>query len=100
MAFLTSDVVMGTCYRLPDERDWCLPVGLIPFPRALSLGEIRGCCVPRASLGSLFTGWGCGPTWIIVWPRGSQCSWLGPDFPKMVTSRGTHVDEYSQDLCL
>ena len=37
---------------------------------ALSLGEIGGGCVPPGSLGSLFTdGWGCGPTWIIVWPQ-------------------------------
>ena len=37
-------------------------VGLIPLPLvggALSLGEIRGRCVPGGSLGSLFTdGWG------------------------------------------
>ena len=37
--------------------------------RALSLDEIRGGCVPGGSLSSLFTnGWGCDPTWIIVWP--------------------------------
>ena len=40
---------------------------------ALSLGEIRGGSVPGVSLGSLSTnGWGCDPTWIIVWPEGSQ----------------------------
>ena len=40
---------------------------------ALSLGEIRGGCVPRASLGSLLPdGWGCVPTQIVVWPRASQ----------------------------
>ena len=51
-------------------------VGLIPIPLvggALSLGEIRGGCVPGGSLGSLFTdGWGCDPTWIIVWPGAFQ----------------------------
>ena len=50
---------------------------LIPFlvvGGALSLDEIRGGCVPGASLGSLFTdGWGCDPTWIIVCPGASQC---------------------------
>ena len=44
---------------------------LIPIPLvggALSLGEIRGGCVPGASLGSLFTdGPSCDPTWIVVW---------------------------------
>ena len=30
----------------------------------------------------------------------SQHWWVGPDFPKMVTSRGTHTHECSQDLCL
>ena len=40
----------------------------------LSLGEIRGGCVPGGSLGSLFTdGQGCDPTWTVVWPRASQC---------------------------
>ena len=39
---------------------------------ALSLDEIRVGCVPEGSLGSLFTdGWGCDPTWIIVWPGAS-----------------------------
>ena len=51
-------------------------VEVIPIPlvgRALSLGEIRGGCVTGVSLGSLFTdGWGCDPTWIIVWPGASQ----------------------------
>ena len=32
-----------------------------------ALGEIRGSCVIRVSLGSLFTdGWGCDLTWIRV----------------------------------
>ena len=40
---------------------------------ALSLHVIRGICVPEGSLGSLFTeGWGCDPTWIVVWPGASQ----------------------------
>jgi len=40
---------------------------------ALSLDEIRGSCVPVGSLGSLFTdGWGCDPTWIVVWLGASQ----------------------------
>ena len=54
----------------------------------------------RGSLGSLFTeGWGCDPTWIVVCPEASQCCWVEPDFPKMATSRETHADEYSQELC-
>ena len=51
-------------------------VGLIPIPLvggALSLCEIRGSCVPGVSLGSLcMDGWGCDPTWIVVWPGASQ----------------------------
>ena len=40
---------------------------------ALSLGEIRGGCVPRGSLGSLFAdGWGCVPTQFVLWPGASQ----------------------------
>ena len=49
---------------------------LIPNPLvgwALFLGEIRGGCVPRGSLGSLFIEeWGCDPTWIVVCPGASQ----------------------------
>ena len=49
---------------------------LIPIPLVdgvLSLGEIRGSHVPGWSLGRLFTdGWGCDPTWIVVWPGVSQ----------------------------
>ena len=53
------------------------------------------------SFNSLFTdGWGCDPTWIIVWSGASQPWWVGPDFSKMVTCKGTHTDDYSRDLCL
>ena len=51
-------------------------VELIPIPLvggALSLGEIRGGCVPWGSLGSLCTdGWGYDPTWIVVCPGAPQ----------------------------
>ena len=51
-------------------------VGFIPIPLVggdLSLGEITDGCMPRGSLGSVFTdGWGCDPTWIIVLPGASQ----------------------------
>ena len=54
-------------------------MGLIHNPLlsgALFIGEIRGSYVPcvwGGSLGSLFTdGWGCDPTWIVVWPEVSQ----------------------------
>ena len=61
-------------------------VGLIPNPLvggALSLGEIRGSCVPGESLSSLFTnGWGCDPTWIIVWPGVLRANRWGQTFPK------------------
>ena len=51
------------------------------------------------SLDSLFTdGWGCNPTWIVVWPGASQRLWMGPDFSNTATSRGTHADDYSRDL--
>ena len=57
--------------------------------------------MPGVSLGSLFTeGRGCAPTWIAVCPGASQADLrVGPDFPKMATSRETHADEYSQELC-
>ena len=45
-------------------------------------------------------GWGCIPTQIIVWPEDSQPWWVGPDFSKMATSKGAHIDDYSWDLCL
>ena len=79
-------------------------MGLIPIPLVigtLSLDEIRGGCVPGEFLGSLFTdGRGYDPTWIIVWPGASQCWWVGPDFTHLATFRGTHIDEYSLELCL
>ena len=57
--------------------------------------------MPGGSLGSLFTdGRGCEPTWIVVWPGASQHCWVGPDFPKMATSREVHANVYSQELCL
>ena len=98
---------MGACCRLPAGRDWCLPTGRWGW--FLSLWWVGLClwvrlevgCVPGGPLGSLFTdGWGSGPTWIIVWPGASQPWWVGPDCPKMATSRGTHADEQSWDLCL
>ena len=57
---------------------------LIPLvDGTLSLGEIRGGCVPGGSLGSLFTDkWGCDPTWIVVWAGASQHWWWGQIFPK------------------
>ena len=47
---------------------------LIPLvDGALSMGDIKGSCVPGHSLGSLFVdGWGCDPTWLIVWSGASQ----------------------------
>ena len=70
-------------------------LGLIPTPLvggALSLGEIIVGRVSGGSLGSLFTdGSDCDPTWIVVWPGASQCSWVGPDFPTMATSRETRT---------
>ena len=52
-------------------------VGLIPIPLvggALSLGEIRGGCVPGGSLGRLFAdGWGCDLIRITIWPGTPQC---------------------------
>ena len=60
------------------------------------MGEILGSCVPGGTLGSLFAdGWGCDPTWIIIWPGASKHLWVGPYFSKMATSRETHTDDYS-----
>ena len=90
---------MGACCRLPDRGTGACQIPLPLVHGVLSLGEIRHGCVPGGPLGSLFTdGWGCDPTWIIVWPEASQCWRVGPDFPKMATSRGTHADEYSREL--
>ena len=60
---------------------------LIPIPLvggALSLGEIRGGCVcGGVSLGSLFTdGWGCDPTWIVIWHNNNSADGWGQIFPK------------------
>ena len=64
---------------------------LIPVPLvggALSLDGIKGGSEAGGYLGSLFTeGRGCGPTWFVVCPGASQCRRVGPDFPKMATSR-------------
>ena len=47
---------------------------LIPLlSGALSLGMIRGSCVPGGSLGSLFANeWGSVPILFVVWPGASQ----------------------------
>ena len=48
-----------------------IPISLVGG--ALSVGEIRGSCVPWGSLCSPFIdGWGCDPTWIVTWPGASQ----------------------------
>ena len=69
---------------------------------ALSLGEIRGGCVPGGSLGRMFTDWwGC--LWCCLdycWPGASQRWRVEPDFPKMATSKGTQTDDYFKELCL
>ena len=76
---------------------WKVELILIPLVGgALSLGEIRGGCVPGVHLGSLFAGGrGCLPTLIIVWPEASQPCWVGPDFSHLASSRGAHADDYS-----
>ena len=68
----------------------------------MSLGEIRGSCVPGGSLGSLFT------EGVAVIPPGllfglgllSADGWGWPDFPKMATSRERNASDYSQELCI
>ena len=56
-----------------DACPWVGRADSNPSGGALSLDGIRGSCVPEGSLGSLFTdGWGCDPTWIVVWPGASQ----------------------------
>ena len=54
---------------------WYRELILIPLVGgALSLDGISCGCVPKGSLGSLFTdGWGCDPTWVVVCPGASQC---------------------------
>ena len=55
--------------------------------------------MPGGSLGNLFSdGWGCFPTWNVVSPGACQHWCVGPDFPKMATSRERHADEYSREL--
>ena len=76
---------------------------LIPVPLvhvALSLGEIRGSCVPGGSLGSLFTdGQGCDPTWIVVWP-GASLMMVGVRYSQNAHLHERHAAEYSLELCL
>ena len=62
---------------------------------ALSLSVIRGSCVPRRSLGSVFVDGGALFTCFFVWPGASQPCWVRPDFSKMATSRGVHANDYS-----
>lgn len=51
---------------------------------AMYLGVIRGRCVPRRTLGSLFVyGRSCVPTLLIVWPGASQPFWMVQDSSKM-----------------
>ena len=50
---------------------------------ASSLGDIRGSCVPRGSLGSLFTdGWGCDPTGLLFGLGLLSAEGWGQIFPK------------------
>ena len=71
---LVAKVHLGLAIGFLMGRAGACPLvgGLISIPLmggALSLCEIRGGCVPGVSLGNLLTdGWGCDPTWIIVWP--------------------------------
>ena len=62
----------------------------------LSLDVIRGGCVPEGSSGSLFAdGWDCVPTSFVVLSWGFSALMGGPDFSKMVTSRGVHTNYHS-----
>ena len=54
-------------------------------------------CLRVGSLCGWFAdGEGCVPTWFVVWHGVSQPLWVGPDFFKMVTSRGDHTDLFLQ----
>ena len=65
-----------------------------PVGGTLSLCVVRGGCVPRMSLVSLFAdGWDCVPIWFVIQPTASQPWWVGPDFSKMTTSRGVYADD-------
>ena len=79
-------------------------MGLIPIPlvgEALSLGEIRGSCVPGGGvpLGSVFTDGAVIPPELLFGLGLLSADGWGQIFPKMATSRETHTDEYSQELC-
>ena len=55
---------------------------------------IRGSCMPGGSLGSMIAnGWGCVPTWFVIWPGVSQPLWVRQGFSKMATFRGIHSDD-------
>ena len=77
---LVGEVDTGTCGRLPDRRDLCLPTGrwsrvlsLWWVVSALSLDVMKSSCVPGRALDSLFAGgWGHIPTLFVVWPGASQ----------------------------
>ena len=65
----------------------------------MSLGVIRGSCVPGRTLGSLFAdGYGCVPTFFVVQPGASLPLCIEPDFFKMAASRGAHADVDSLGL--
>ena len=106
---LVAEVGTGACCRLLDGKDWCLSTGRWCW--LLSLWCMRLCLwvwfevvVCHRGVGSLGTlsadGWGCVPTWFVLWSGAFDLLWVGPDFSKMAACRGTQADDYSWDLCL
>ena len=91
---------------LMGETSACPPVGAADSFPSGGWGFVSGwdkewlSAWKGSSLSSLFDNvWGCDPTQIIVWPGVSQPWWVGPDFSKVATSRRTHTDGYSWELC-
>lgn len=61
---------------------------------ALSLGVIKGCCLPGRTLGRLLAdGWFCVPT--LLFGLGFSALMGRVLFSKIVTFRGAHEDNYS-----
>ena len=57
--------------------------------------------MPGRTLDSLFAdGRDCVPNLFVFWPGASQHWWVGPDFSKIISSRGDHDVDCSRDLCL
>ena len=92
---LIQGFVAGFLIGETGVSHWWVELSLIPLVGgALSLSVIRGNCVCRRTLGSLFAdGWAFVLTWFVVWPGLlSLDRWVR--FLHMVASKGAHTNDF------